>query len=234
MVPNGVRSWQPTPITLAGALAQKLPILVATRAHQTPWDALTGSLLAAQNGLGQTVPVATCFFALDLVDGTVAATGPKPRLVVARPDARWRHVLAAWADAGITVEICADARPAQWEKAILNATVGPLCLATGLGMGAVWADPGLRRLVLTATDEGLAIAAASGVVVAPGLAARAAEFFAAVGTHQPSVVRDPGELPWVLGHLLRQARRHGLTTPGLARIAELVAAGTVLAASAKR
>ncbi len=31
------------------------------------------------------------------------------------------------------------------EKAFLNATVGPLCLATGLGMGAVWRDAGLRR-----------------------------------------------------------------------------------------
>ncbi|HYE03901.1 MAG TPA: ketopantoate reductase C-terminal domain-containing protein [Planctomycetota bacterium] len=231
-LPQGLRRWQPTPIALRDALAQPLPILIAARAHQTPWDDLPEHALAAQNGLGQRVPVATCFFALDLIDGTVVTTGPRPRLVVARPDRRWDGVLAAWSAAGIAVEICADARPAQWEKAILNATVGPLCLGTGLDMAQVWGDPGLKRLVIAATGEGIAVAAACGVEITAGLDARAAAFFAAVGAHQPSVVRDPGELPWVLGHLLRQARRHDVATPALARIAALAGAGTTVAAVA--
>ncbi len=233
-LPCGLRQWQPTPITRREALAQQLPILIATRAHHTSWDSLPEHALAAQNGLGQPVPVATCFFALDVVDGVVAATGPQPRLVLARPDPRWLGVLTAWEACGITVEIRSDARPAQWEKAILNATVGPLCLATGLSMGQVWDDPGLRRLVVAATAEGVAIASACGVDVAPGLDARADAFFAAVGTHQPSVVRDPGELPWVLGHLLLEAQRRALATPALARIAMLVEAETAVAATAKR
>jgi hypothetical protein len=45
----------------------------------------------------------------------------------------------------------------------------------------------------------------------------------AVGDHQPSVVRDPGELPWVLGALLDAADRQQSKAPALRSIAALVA-----------
>jgi ketopantoate reductase len=149
-------------------------------------------------------------------------------------------VAAAWRAAGITVEEVADIRPAQWEKTILNATVGPLCLAlaapgaaSGNGrhgpgdqslMAAVWSNPRLRGLCLEATREGGRIAAAAGIAIAPGLAERAESFFAAVGAHRPSVLRDPGELPWVLGHLRAAAAAAGVPIPALDAIAAQVAA----------
>lgn len=214
-----VRDWQPRLSTLA-EIDPTVPLLIATRVHRTPWAGLPADARAAQNGLGQPRAVITCFFAVDLDDdGVLHATGPIPRVVVGRGDARWDAVFAAWSDAGIEVEAVDDPRPAQWEKTILNATVGPLCLATGLGMGAVWNDAALRELVLAATCEGDAVAAACGIALPAGLAARAERFFAAVGDHRPSLLKDPGELPWVLGHLLRQAERHHLATPALQRIA---------------
>lgn len=217
-LPGGeVRSWSPAP---AGMTGQR-PLLLACRAHQTPRAELSGrTVLVAQNGLGQPAPLLVCFMALDRDPaGTIAARGVTPRLVLAHPVAAWEPVLAAWIAAGLTIETVDDVRPAQWEKAILNATVGPLCLGTGLGMAEVWADAQWRACVLAATGEGGRIAAAAGITLCPGHVARAEQFFARVGAHRPSVLKDPGELPWILGALLAAAARHGVPCPALARIA---------------
>lgn len=218
---DGVRRWTPR---LLEAPRTDLPLLVATRVHQTPWGALPPDVLAAQNGLGQPRPVATCVFAVDLDDdGVLHATGPQPRIVVGPLSATWKPVLAAWEAAGIRVERVSDPRAAQWEKAVLNATVGPLCLATGRTMAAVWGDPQLRGLTIDATAEGEELGRVTGLAIPSGMVARATEFFAAVGDHRPSVVRDPGELPSVLGALLCRADECRLPAPALRRIAAMVA-----------
>ncbi|MBA3698902.1 MAG: hypothetical protein H0W78_08610 [Planctomycetes bacterium] len=216
-----VMTWTPQVIPTPRA---DLPLLVTTRVHRTPWESLPTEVLAAQNGLGQPRPVATCMFAVDLdADGVLHATGPRPRVVVGPLSAVWSPVLRAWEAAGIQVDQVADPRGAQWEKAVLNATVGPLCLATGRTMAAVWDDPVLRQLVLEATAEGEALGRAAGLPLAPGMVERATAFFAVVGDHHPSVMRDAGELPWVLGALLDAADRQRATTPALRHIAVLVA-----------
>lgn len=218
-LPDATRGWSPQVTDLA-QLPPDCLVLVTCRTHQVPWPQLPMTALVAQNGLGQLRPVAVCFLALDVdADGSVSARGPAPRLVLARPQRSWAGVVRAWRASGIRCEVVEDVQPAQWEKAILNATVGPLCLATGLGMGAVWGDPALQRLVLDATAEGERIARACGVTVAPGLRGRAEQFFAQMRDHLPSVVRDPGELPAVLGVLLARARTHAIATPALSRIA---------------
>jgi ketopantoate reductase len=233
-LPSGVREWNPRLLTSAReTLPSERPMLVASRVHQTPWNCLPLDALCAQNGLGQARAVAVCFFAVDRDDdGVLHATGPVPRVVVGRLGRRWEPVLAAWRAAGLQVDEVADVAPAQWEKTILNATVGPLCLATGLGMAGVWAEPQLRELAIAATGEGLAIAAATGIAIPEGAEQRAAAFFAAVGGHRPSVVRDAGELPAMLGHLLRSARAAQVPAPSLASIAARVdAARAPLAAT---
>ena len=223
-------TWRPRGTTLAG-LDAHAAVLIATSIPDTPWGALPADALAAQNGLGQPRAVVTCFLALDVgPDGAVRHVGPPPRLVLADPGPTWAETIAAWRAAGLTVEVVADPRPAQWEKAILNTTVGPLCLATGLGMGEVWADPALRALTMAGTDEGIAIARANGIAVDDGLAARAAAFFAQVGDHRPSLLKHAGELPWVLGQFQRAGQRAGLASPALERIAGLVEARTAHAA----
>jgi ketopantoate reductase len=97
-------------------------------------------------------------------------------------------------------------------------------------MGEVWADESLRALTVAATREGVAIAAAAGVAIAPGAIDRACEFFGQVGAHRPSVLRDDGELPHVLGHILAAARRHGVSAPALGSIQERVSRRAALAA----
>jgi len=213
-LPDGRRlRWTPRRCERPGAG----PLLVACRAPDTP-AALPRHALLAQNGLGQDHPTIACFLALDLLDGELRSTGPRPRLVLDPPPSPWRPVLAAWRAAGITVEI-GDGYAARFEKAVLNASVGPLCLATGLGMRAVWADAQLRALCRAVSREGETIARDAGIALAPGLGERADAFFAAVDDHRPSVLDDPRELDWVLGPLRELARRHGTPCPALEEIA---------------
>lgn len=214
---TGERIWQPRLVAQS-----HLPLLVTTRCHQTPWSVVPTGALVVQNGLGQPRPVVTAFMALDVIDGVLTALGPAPRLVVMQQMEQWQPVLRAWRDAGLQVEEVADPRPAQWEKAILNATVGPLTLTrsgAAATMKAVWADPIARALVLAATEEGLAIAHAEGIRLAAGVVERASAFFSAIGDHVPSCRRDPGELPHIHGPLLAAAARHGVAAPVLTAIA---------------
>jgi hypothetical protein len=217
-LPHGRVHWQPQ---RQASSSTSLPLLITTRFHHTPWADLPGEALAAQNGLGQPRPVAVCFLALDQGKDGVIRCLSAPRVIVAQPLVHiWGAVFAAWRTAGISVDLVADSAPAQWEKTILNATVGPLCLATGLSMTAVWDQPELRALVLAATSEGERIAHDQQITIVPGLSARAADFFARIAGHRPSVVADPGELPQVLGFLCRHAHQ---PIPALTQIAHLVA-----------
>jgi len=215
-LPRGEAQWQPRLTHVAVG-----PILAGTRCNTAIAARLGRDGLAAQNGLGQDYPVAVCFFALDLdARGAVFARGKVPRLVCTVPGPRWRPVIAAWRATGIHVDEVSDVRPAQWEKAILNATLGPLCLATGLSLAGVWADPHWRQVTLAATHEGLAIAQAEGIAVAPDLVTQAAIFFDHLAGHRPSVLKDAGEIPHIIPPLLRAARRHRLPAPALTLISQ--------------
>lgn len=222
VLPDGPCRWQPQDATLAGP---EIPRLIATRVHHGPWSQATPLALAAQNGIGQPVPVVVCFVAIDRDEaGRIVSTAAQPpRLVVGPVAAPWQAVFSAWRRHGVIVDEVADVRPAQWEKAILNATLGPLCLATGLPMAALWAHAQWRDMVLAACAEGEAVAAAAGIALAPDLPARAAGFFAAIINHRPSVLADPGELPWIFSPLLEAANAAGLAVPALARIEAMVA-----------
>jgi ketopantoate reductase len=218
---NGVREWEPQRVTTA---QPDIPLLITCRVHQANWAHYPTDCLVAQNGIGQPRPVAVCFFALDVDQGVLHSTGPQPRLALQNPGKKWHSVMNAWENAGIIIEIISDIRVAQWEKVILNATVGPLCLSTGLSMAGVWQNAELQQLALEATIEGVRIAHAEGIACDQQLPARAQAFFSQVGDHRPSVVADAGELPWVLPPLLDAAHRHRINAPALERIASLVAA----------
>lgn len=217
-LPRGEASWQPRLTQIAEG-----PILAGTRCHTTIAARLGRDGLAAQNGLGQNYPVAVCFFALDIdASGAVYARGKIPRLVCTVPRPRWNPVIAAWRAAGIQVDTVSDIRPAQWEKAILNATLGPLCLATGRSLAEIWADPHWRQVTLAATREGIAIAHAEGIAVAANVLARASDFFDHIAGHRPSVLKNPGEIPFIIPPLLHAAQRHHVPTPALTLIHSIV------------
>ena len=153
----------------------------------------------------------------------ISSSEETPRLIIASSQRdRWRDVITAWQAQGIEVLAVDDVRPYQWEKAILNATLGPLCLASGKSMAALWSNGDSRSLVLEATAEGAQIAAAAGIAIEAGLVERAAHFFATVGEHRPSVLNDHGELPWIFDPLLTAAQQYQLPCPALRQIIKAV------------
>lgn len=195
LLPTGPVTWEPRPI---GCLQQGVPTIVCSRLHQTNWSMLPQASLAAQNGVETHIPTMACFMAVDMEpDGLLRAVGPRARLVIPPCDEAFRPVIEAWRSSNLIIEECADCMAPRWEKLILNLTVGPLALATGWSMTRIWADRPLRALVLQATDEAVALCRADGIDCDPHLADTASGFFAKVGDHQPSVCRDPGELPYI-------------------------------------
>ena len=216
-------SWHPESL---GHLPEDGPLLVATRCHQTPWKRVRPGWLAAQNGIGQTCPVMVCFCAIDrAADGSIFhCSQQQPRLVLAKHQPMWTAAIEHWRAHGILVEEVADVTPYQWEKAILNATLGPLCLATGKSMAKLWSENEMKSLVLEASAEGLHIAKSIGVIIPDGFIQRTISFFDQVGNHRPSIIADCGELSWLFNPLLEAADNHHLPCPALRRIAGLCSA----------
>lgn len=222
-LPNGeVQRWRPRSVHLPCAA----PVLVATRCGQTPDAQLDPQrTLLAQNGLGQELPTAACFFAVDRDDdGVIFSSDPAPRVVLSDAHGIWTPTIAAWRASGLRVELVTESglRAARWEKCLLNATVGPLCLATGMSMAAVWRDRELRARVLATLDEGAELAARMGITLAADWQQRACAFFARVGEHRPSILDAPDELAWVFPPLFAAGERCGMDLPALRRIADQV------------
>jgi 2-dehydropantoate 2-reductase len=122
--------------------------------------------------------------------------------------------------AGMPTSAVADARPAQWQKLIFNAATNPVGALTGLTHGRVCERPDLRGLVSGLVDEGKAVAAAQGIVLASDpeeLIDHAAKPEVAYG-HKASMLQDveahrQTEVDWLNGGIVRFGREHGVPTP---------------------
>lgn len=150
-------------------------------------------------------------------DGHLRLLSPAPRLDLPRLDPVWAPVINRWRTAGLTVVQHNDLAPWRWGKAILNASLGPLCLATGQDMRSIWASPN-RSLVRSAVTEGAQIAQRSGVHLPASFARRAFRFFAGVGPHRPTCCAHPDEIETYLDPLLQTADRYAIAAPALRRI----------------
>ncbi len=202
-------------------------LLICTRVHTSVPIAEEASSLFVHNGLHDKQMAALCFFAVDVCEERVRLTGSQNRIVLPTLPEQWAPVIQAWQQAGLHVEQVANTQTAMWEKLILNATVGPLCLATGLSMSAVWES--YQADVMAATAEGLRIAETHDVICDQHLLHRASTFFSDVGAHVPSVVRNHGEIDATLGALLRAAQHACCACPALERIAEKLSRAGVVA-----
>jgi len=64
--------------------------------------------------------------------------------------------------AGLNGEVAADIRKEIWRKLVSNASGNPLTALTGLMLGDLGGDPGIRHVAAGIISEGLAVAAAQG------------------------------------------------------------------------
>jgi len=119
---------------------------------------------------------------------------------------------------GLRTHALADARGPQWNKVIFNAATSPLAALTGLSVGRVCADAGLRKLVDGLIREAVAVCERSGIVLALSPHEAVDEAIAQAFDHKPSMLQDvqarrPTEIDVLNGGIAVEGRRTGVPTP---------------------
>jgi 2-dehydropantoate 2-reductase len=214
--------------------------LVATKALDTraavagACEALAGAAVASlQNGLGNEEVIAELVPRVIrgsiITAGAVIAPGVvrydapgdswlgpfEPRPAAMQEVARLARLIT---DGGLTAHALADARGPQWTKVVFNSATSPLAALTGLPVGPVCADPGLRRQVDALITEALAVCDKAGIALTRDPREAVAEAIAEAYQHKPSMLQDvlarrPTEIDALNGGIAGEGRRVGVPTP---------------------
>jgi len=119
---------------------------------------------------------------------------------------------------GLKTYALADARGPQWTKVVFNAATSPVAALTGLSVGRVCTDPGLRAQVERLVDEALAVCAAAGIELTRSPRDAIGEAIAEAYEHKPSMLQDvlahrATEVDVLNGGIVAEGRRVGVPTP---------------------
>jgi 2-dehydropantoate 2-reductase len=130
-----------------------------------------------------------------------------------------RRLAALLTEGGLPAQALEDARGPQWTKVVFNAATSPLSTLTGLTVGQVCTDPGLRSQVRRLVDEALEVCAASGIILLRDPGHSVDEAIEKAFWHKPSMLQDVlarrrTEIDVLNGGIAAQGRRVGVPTPG--------------------
>jgi 2-dehydropantoate 2-reductase len=224
--------------------ARELPAcdfgVVATKALHTreavagAQAALAGAaVVSVQNGLGNEEVIAG--LGPRVIRGSIVTAGTVVAPGVVRYDApgdSWfgpfeprpatmdevRRLAGLLTEGGLRTHALADARGPQWTKVIFNAATSPLSALTGLAVGPVCTDAGLRSQVDGLVSEALAVCQRAGIALLRDPRESVAEAIAEAYDHQPSMLQDvrarrATEIGVLNGGIAAEGRRAGLPTP---------------------
>jgi len=174
--------------------------------------------------------------------GRIRHSGIEPYVAfgeLARGDSpRTRRLLEAFAHApGVRAELLPDIRVGMWRKFLLITGWGAVAAASGATIGVIRSDPELRRQLLEAMGEIVAVARANGVALEEKDIRDAVvliEMAPAEGT--TSMQRDlaagrPAEVDAQIGAVVRLARTAGVAVPYHARVYQGLQPGMAAPAS---
>ena len=121
-------------------------------------------------------------------------------------------------EGGLRTHALQDARGPQWTKVIFNSATSPLSALTGLSVGRVCTDAGLRRQVDGLVTEALAVCDRAGITLRRPPGESVEEAIAEAYDHKPSMLQDvlarrATEIDVLNGGIAAEGRRAGLPTP---------------------
>jgi 2-dehydropantoate 2-reductase len=119
---------------------------------------------------------------------------------------------------GLRTHALKDARGPQWTKVIFNAATSPLAALTGLSVGRVCTDTGLRQQVDRLIAEAEVVCAHAGIVLTRSPRDAVDEAIAEAYDHKPSMLQDvlarrATEIDVLNGGVSAEGRRVGVPTP---------------------
>jgi 2-dehydropantoate 2-reductase len=121
-------------------------------------------------------------------------------------------------EGGLRTHAMPDARGPQWTKVVFNSATSPLAALTGLSVGRVCTDAGLRPQVDALIAEALAVCDKAGIALARPPRESVAEAIAEAYDHKPSMLQDAlarraTEIDALNGGIAAEGRRVGVPTP---------------------
>ena len=191
------------------------------------------SVVSVQNGLGNEEVIAE--LVPRVIRGSIVTAGAVMAPGVVRYDARgdsWfgpfepqpapmgeiAHLARLLSEGGLHTHALEDARGPQWTKVIFNSATSPLAALTGLSVGRICTDAGLRRQVDGLVTEGVAVCEQAGVVLLRPPREAVDEAIAEAYDHKPSMLQDvlarrATEIDVLNGGIAAEGRRAGVPTP---------------------
>jgi 2-dehydropantoate 2-reductase len=142
--------------------------------------------------------------------------GPfEPRPAPMREVERLARLLS---EGGLRTHALQDARGPQWTKVIFNSATSPLAALTGLSVGRVCTDAGLRAQVDALVAEAVAVCEQEGIILSRPPGDAVDEAIAEAYDHQPSMLQDvlarrATEIDVLNGGIAAAGRRAGVPTP---------------------
>ncbi len=140
-------------------------------------------------------------------------------LVIGSPHAAWNESVKAWFEAaGVPVVVSDNVAGELWAKLVVNCAYNALSAITQLPYGKMIAGPGIRDVMRDVVEETLAVAQASGVIMAPGTLERTYKIAEAMPTQYSSTAQDlargkPTEIEHLNGFVVRRGAALGVPTP---------------------
>jgi 2-dehydropantoate 2-reductase len=119
---------------------------------------------------------------------------------------------------GLRTYALADARGPQWTKVIFNSATSPLAALTGLSVGRLCTDAGLRAQVDALIAEAVGVCEREGIALLRPPGEAVDEAIAEAYDHQPSMLQDvlarrATEIDVLNGGIAAAGRRAGVPTP---------------------
>ncbi|MFQ6606462.1 MAG: ketopantoate reductase family protein [Fidelibacterota bacterium] len=191
-------------------------------------------LLSAQNGIDNELELAEVFgayrtlrmvinYAGNMLDRSTVNVGFfNPPNYLAPLDSQGKslaeQLVAMLNQTGLTTVIPNRLDEHIWGKAILNASLAPVCAIAGKTMQEIMEHPQGRQLVISLLDEALQVAAAEGIHYPADYMEQCLKYLDLGGGHRPSMLVDldnerPTEINYLNGRIVEYGKKHGVDTP---------------------
>lgn len=121
-------------------------------------------------------------------------------------------------DSGLQTAHTDQIVPMVWRKTVMNASMNPVCAATGLTMAQAMGDPMTFGVIDALIKECLAVARANEIHLGWDYYQNAVDYMKSAGSHKPSMLMDieanrRTEIDYINGKFVEYGIRAGVQTP---------------------
>ncbi len=130
-------------------------------------------------------------------------------------------------EANLETAFTTDIKKYEWEKAILNASLNPVCALTRKPMKDMMDFELTESLAEALLREGVRVAEAAGIAFDEGFIEHGIQYLKRAGYHRTSMHQDilrniPSEIDWISCKIVEWGRKYNVETPYNLTIAALV------------